>query len=544
MHRRRFLQFTAASGLGLLGGRAALAKPAVARDEGAAISAGSAAARDALPLRPLFIPGDSGYFGVLDMADERLTLHARSSTFEFLDGKPSSVLVYEGEYGGKTFQNPILRIRTGGRFKARLQNDMDEPSIIHWHGLHVPGDMDGQPRSTVGPGGTFDYAFTVPNRSAMYFYHTHAHHHTAQQSYFGQSSVFMVEDDDEIAVRKALQLEPGVTELPLIIQDKQFNADGELIYHDNTMQTHMGQLSDYILVNFTPRAKLDIGNRVYRFRILNGSNSRIYKLAFVQQGKLLPYQIIGTDNGLLESAFTTQQHFIGPAERLDIVFDASALRRGDVVLLKSLAFDPLEGGSMHRMGGKFGGMRGLGQMGGASLDLGAEFEIMQLAVTREVPASTAALPQKLSTIKRIATQGVPVRKVSLKMTRMLWLINGESFDDNRFPLKSRRNTIEVWDLEHLDVSMPHPMHLHGFSFQVVSRNNSPPQVRELAQDESGRAIGDFGYKDTVIVWPGETVRIAMDFSHPYPGQQQYLFHCHNLEHEDQGMMVNHLITEA
>ena len=246
----------------------------------------------------------------------------------------------------------------------------------------------------------------------------------------------------------------------------------------------------------------------------------------------------------MERAYTAKEQFLGPAERIDILFDASKLNTGDEVFLKSLAFDPLEGGSMDGMGEKFGGMTGVGQMGGATLDLGAEFEIMKLVVDRVVEPTPSEPPQKLSTVARFQTDGVTPRKVALKMTRMLWLINGESFDEGRFPLKSRRDSVEVWDLEHLDVSMPHPMHLHGFSFQVVSRRNSPPQVQELAQDDSGRVITDLGFKDTVLVWPGETVQIAIDFTHPYPGEQQYLFHCHNLEHEDQGMMVNHLITEV
>ena len=537
MERRRFLQYTAVSGLGLLGGRYLYDNTAIAREPAPAV-AGTAG------YRPLLIPGDSGALGVLDISDARLTLHARTSTYPFIDGKPSPVLVYSGEYNGKEYVNPVLRIKKGGRFTARLQNDLDEPNIIHWHGFHIPGDMDGQPRSTIGPGERFDYTFTVPNRSGMYFYHTHAHHLTAKQAYFGQASVFMVEDEDEIALRNALQLEPGVTELVLVIQDKQFNQDGELIYNANTMQTHMGQLSDTILVNYTPQPQLDIANRLYRFRILNGSNSRIYKLAFVQGRKTLPYSIIGTDNGLLERAYTAKEQFLGPAERIDILFDASKLNTGDEVFLKSLAFDPLEGGSMDGMGEKFGGMTGVGQMGGATLDLGAEFEIMKLVVDRVVEPTPSEPPQKLSTVARFQTDGVTPRKVALKMTRMLWLINGESFDEGRFPLKSRRDSVEVWDLEHLDVSMPHPMHLHGFSFQVVSRRNSPPQVQELAQDDSGRVITDLGFKDTVLVWPGETVQIAIDFTHPYPGEQQYLFHCHNLEHEDQGMMVNHLITEV
>lgn len=541
MKRRRFLQYTAVSGLGLFGGRYLYDNQAIARGPAPA----AAVAGRTTGYRPLLIPGDSGTLGVLDISDARLTLRAHTSTYPFFDGKPSPVLVYSGEYNGKEYVNPILRIKTGGRFNARLQNDLvDEDNIIHWHGFHIPGDMDGQPRSAIGPGERFDYTFTVPNRSGMYFYHSHTHHLTGKQVYFGQSGVFMVEDENEIALRNALQLEPGVTELVLVIQDKQFNQEGELIFNKNTMQTHMGKLADTIVVNYTPQPQLEIANRLYRFRILNGSNSRIYKLAFVQGSKTLPYSVIGTDNGLLERAYTAQEQFLSPAERIDILFDASKLSSGDEVFLKSLAFDPLEGGAMDGMGEKFGGMTGLGQMGGATLDLGTEFEIMKLVVDREVEPTPSEPPQKLSTVVRIPTDGVTPRKVPLKMTRMLWTIAGESMDENRFPLKSPRGTVEVWDIEHLDPGMPHPMHMHGFSFQVISRRNSPPQVQELAQDDSGRVITDLGYKDTVLVWPRETVRIAIDFTHPYPGEQLYMFHCHNLEHEDQGMMVNHLITEA
>lgn len=170
---------------------------------------------------------------------------------------------------------------------------------------------------------------------------------------------------------------------------------------------------------------------------------------------------------------------------------------------------------------------------------------MKIAVTRESPARPSGMiPPKLSTIARIDTGGAVRRDVRLTVRRMLWLINGETFTPDRYPLQSRSNTIELWDIQNAEMSMPHPMHMHGFSFQVVQRSNSPSQVRALAQDENGRLITDLGWKDTILVWPGETVRIATDFTHPYKGDQIYLFHCHNLEHEDQGMMVNHLVTAA
>jgi blue copper oxidase len=536
MQRRKFLQYAAASGLGILGGGYLYQYATNTRQNNLLGSA--VAARNAARHTPLLIPGDSGPLGVLDMSDAPLTLNAHAATLPLIQGKPSPFLIYETQYGGKVYQNPIIRVKRGSQFKAILQNDLDAPTIIHWHGLHVPGVMDGQPRNTIAPGARYDYAFTVANRGGMYWYHTHAHHLTAKQAYFGLAGIFMVEDEDEVVLRNALQLEPGITELPLLIQDKQFNAAGALVYASNPMQQMMGQLGDTILVNLTPQPQLNISNRLYRFRILNGSNSRIYKLAFVQRSKTLPFAIIGTDAGLLDRPYPAQQVFLAPGERVDILFDASPLRAGDEIFMKSLAFEAMNTEMMGGMGGMMGGM------GGSSLALGAEFEIMKLVVASPGAATPSALPRKLSTVARIDTSGAPVRNINLSMGHMQWLINGQSYSLDSYPIQTHANTVELWDIQNAQRSMPHPMHLHGFSFQVVSRHNSPNQVRQLAQDASGRLITDLGWKDTILVWPGETVRIAIDFTNMFKGDQIYLFHCHNLEHEDQGMMLNYRVIAA
>ena len=109
-------------------------------------------------------------------------------------------------------------------------------------------------------------------------------------------------------------------------------------------------------------------------------------------------------------------------------------------------------------------------------------------------------------------------------------------DEIAFEVK--RGAVEIWSISNPAVGMPHPMHIHGFSFQVVERLNSPRQISANARFGSGRTVSDLGWKDTVLVWPGETVKIAVDFSQDFKGSQTYLLHCHNLEHEDAGMMVN------
>ena len=541
MNRREFLQYTAstltvAAGAGL---------PLVGcRDTNVAGAAFAPYAHD--PVRaenftnPLFIPGGEGPFGVLSVTDTPLTLKTHAATFPILGGRASPFLLYETRYAGKSYQNPILRIKRGSHFAATLENGLNEPTIIHWHGMHLPANMDGHPNDTIAPGKKYPYAFTINNRGGTYWYHTHAHHLTAEQAYGGLASFFIVEDDDELRLARALDLKLGETDLPLVIQDKRFNAAGELVYQPNRMEQMMGYLGDIVLVNLTPNAFLEIGPRFYRFRCLNGSNARVYKLAFVRGKEQLAYQVIGTDGGLLDRPYPAKEAFLAPGERLDVLFDASRLRQGDTVFLKSLAFDPMENeGAMGGMGGDMMGGMGndhMARMRGGRLADGLEFNLLKLVVAKTAQGPREA-PARLSTLAPLDTAGVRPRRVALSMGQMQWLINGRRFQPDAAAFEVRR-AVEVWDIENAKHSMMHPMHLHGFSFQVLGRSNSPAALRPLATASGGRTVADLGWKDTVLIWPGETVRIAVDFRQAFPGAQLFLFHCHNLEHEDADMMVN------
>lgn len=490
---------------------------------------------------PLFIPGGDGPFGVLSVTDTQLTLTAQAKTFPILDGRASPFLLYDTSYGGKSYQNPILRIKSGSRFTATLQNGLNEPTIIHWHGLHLSAKMDGHPNDSIAPGKNYPYAFPVTNRGGTYWYHTHADELTAEQAYGGLASFFIIEDDDELRLASALDLKLGETDLPLVIQDKRFNAAGELVYQPSMMEKMMGYIGDIVLVNLTPNPYLEIGPRIYRFRCLNGSNARVYKLAFMRGTEKMVYQVIGTDGGLLDRPYPATEVFLAPAERLDVLFDASQLRQGETVFLKSLAFDPMEQDGMGRMGGMGGqGNSQMGQMGGTTrLANGLEFNLMKLVVAKAAQGPRE-LPATLSAVAPLDTAGVNPRRITLSLNGMQWQINGQSYRRDAAAFEVKR-AIEVWDIENATNSMIHPMHLHGFSFQVLGRTNSPAALRPLATASGGRVVTDLGWKDTVMAWPGETVRIAIDFRQALPGEQLYLFHCHNLEHEDGNMMINYRI---
>jgi len=271
--------------------------------------------------------------------------------------------------------------------------------------------------------------------------------------------------------------------------------------------------------------------------LLNGSNARIYRLAFVKGKTTLDFTVIGTDGGLIERPETVSEAFLAPGERLDVLFDAGQAQPGEDIFLRSLAFDAMENE------GPAGGMGGMGMgrmmasMSSSRLPLGAEFNVLKLSVTAGERV-VAKLPATLSQVKPIPTTGAAQRKIELSMGQMRFLINGRTFRMDEIAFDVKRGAVEIWNISNPTLGMPHPMHIHGFSFQVLERIGSPPQIAATARFGQGRTVSDLGWKDTVLVWPGETVRVAIDFAHDYPGDQIYVFHCHNLEHEDGGMMIN------
>ena len=493
-------------------------------------------------VQKLFIPSDNGPLGVLDVAGP-LKIKAMVASLTLLPGRESPFLVYQTEQAGKAYLDPILRIETGANFSASLDNALPEPTIIHWHGLHIPTAMDGHPVNTIAPGGRYAYNFKVRNRGGTYWYHTHAHELTAKQAYNGLASFFLVDDDDQRNLAKTLDLRLGETDLPLVIQDKQFDAQGRLLYKPNAHESMMGWLGDIVLTNLTPNAVHNVTQRTYRLRLLNGSNARIYRLAFVHGKTPLEFTVIGTDGGFIDKPETVRESFFAPGERLDLLLDAGQVQPGQDIFLKSLAFDPMENeGPMGGMGmGNMSTKDSMGQMmssmGSSRLPLGMEFNILKLAVVTG-DRVVAKLPTVLSQVKPIRTEGAVQRKIELSMEHMRFLINARSFKMQEIAFDVKRSAIEVWSISNPAMGMPHPMHIHGFSFQVVERINSPQQVSAMARFGKGRVVSDLGWKDTVLVWPGETVHIAIDFTHDFPGDQTYLLHCHNLEHEDAGMMVN------
>jgi suppressor of ftsI/bilirubin oxidase len=505
---------------------------------------------------PLRLPGEEGVMGVLDASDVPTRITAKKESVEVVPGKSTELWAYHAERDGKTYVNPTIRVRTGTEFSAEFANDLDEETTVHWHGLHVDWRMDGHPFQPVATGATYRYAFSVRDRGGIYWYHPHPHGGTARQTYAGLAGFFLVEDNDQRRLDEALNLRLGETDIPLLIQDKVLDESGNFLYEPDQMALAMGYEGDVVLVNLTPTPYLEVSPRIYRFRLLNGSNARTYRVAFsrVGEGELLPYQLIGTDGGLLDRPRAVREVLLSPGERIDILLDLKRFEVGEELVMRSLPFDPMHREHEMEMGGDMDHMEHMGhmdhmdmghhhmhhQMGPARLPDGSEFHLLRL-VMKEKTDYSRSVPETLSEIPQPDVDEADTRPITISMTTddggMRWLINGKTHTMDEFPIVVQRGAKEVWEIHNDEKSMPHPAHLHGFQFQILERSGTPDQVAHLVVDEKGRLVTDLGFKDTVLLWPGQTVKCTMDFSHGFEGEQIYMFHCHILEHET-AMMLN------
>lgn len=456
-----------------------------------------------------------------------------------LSGAPAAVQVIPDSYLG-----PTLRFETGQKVRVHFVNDLPEPSIVHWHGLDVPTQADGHPRLAVGPGQRYVYEFTVVNRAGTYWYHPHPHMRTAYQAYHGLAGLIVVHDPDEAA----LHLPSGADELVCVIQDRQFDAGNQLVYASGMMMENMnGFLGDQVLVNGRPAAALSLATRHYRLRLMNGSNSRVYKLAWDPS---TPVTVIGTDGGLLERPVTRPYVTLAPGERLDTLLDLSAAAVGTRLTLRSLPFPASLFTMQMGMGGGMGrGGRGRGGGRGADrppVPQGAPLEVLAISVDRR-ERSAFALPAALSHYEAAwqPPPDVPTRSINIDFMRMQFFLGARTFemDDVAAEESVRAGSTHIWAYDNsgpgmmMNMRLGHPMHMHGRQFRVLRRTVEPGRRADWQALKDG--FVDDGWKDTTLVLPGERVECLVKFS-DYRGL--FLYHCHNLEHEDMGMMRNYRIV--
>ena len=413
---------------------------------------------------------------------------------------------------------PTFRLRTGQKLRVVLSNDLDPETIVHWHGLHVPAAADGHPSAVIARGRQYVYELEVRGPAGTYWYHAHPDGHTGEQVYRGLAGLFVVEDPHEAVAG----LPAGEFDVPLVVQDRRFDPHNQLVYIETPMERMTGFLGDRVVVNGQADFRMRVAARPYRLRLLNASNSRIYRLAWADG---TPLTVIGTDGGLLEAPALKPYVLLGPAERVEIWADFGARPVGSEVALVSLPFDAVPAAVM----------RGLPQ--------GAPLTILRATVDRASPDRTP-LPATLRPVTRYrladAVNADRPRRIAATM-HMGFGLNGRSFRMNDVDPDEhvKMGTLEAWEFDNtgsgggmggmggmgmMAMAMPHPFHIHTGQFQVLRRSGV-----------THAGYVDGGWKDTVLVMPGEKATVLMRFA-DYPGT--FLYHCHNLEHEDAGMMRN------
>jgi FtsP/CotA-like multicopper oxidase with cupredoxin domain len=436
-------------------------------------------------------------------------------------GPASALTSLPGSYLG-----PVIRLRRGQRVRIRFRNQLPEPSIVHWHGLDVPAQADGHPRLAVDAGREYVYDFDVINRAGTYWYHPHPHMRTGAQVYQGLAGLLLVSDPEE----DALGLPSGNGELLCVLQDRRFDAGNQLVYAAGgmgmmaMMQTMNGWLGDRALVNGRLEPTMDVGRRTYRVRILNGSNARIYRLGWSDG---TPLTVIGGDGGLLEQPRAMKTITLATGQRVDLLLDLSDRAAGSTLQLNSLSYPSEAAGRVGMMGDTSG------------LPQGAAISLMTLRVSGaagprvRLPARLSAPPDRWT-----VNVGEPVRRVPLSFRQMNWFLAGRTFEMENIAADERvaAGSTHVWEFVNeanpMGMMMAHPIHMHGRQFRVLSRSGA--EANPLNE-----GFNDSAPTDTVLVLPGQTVRVQATFSR-FPGL--YLYHCHILEHEDMGMMRNFRIV--
>ena len=453
-----------------------------------------------------------------------------------VDGLQTATWGYNGAVLG-----PTLRVPRGKAVQIDLNNALDQSTTLHWHGAHVPGEMDGGPQSLIAPGGQRRVHFTLQQPAGSLWYHPHPDTRTGPHVYAGLGGLFLV--DDPADQHLGLPQQYGVDDIPLILQDRRLAADGRLLYMTRMMD-RMGMKGDRFLVNGREQPYWNAPAQWVRLRLLNAANARVFNLAFAD-GRV--FHVVATDAGLLPRPVPVHSLLLAPSERAEILVDLRGDQGKRLVLrsdsgavvpdLSSMPMDAdsfdhqgfdllefrvgppagtparlptrmvdlpvlradapvrrftLQGMSGNMMGGAMGGMEGMGSMRSGSQAMDAS----------EVGPGGMSL-------------GVGGKK--------LFSINHHHMDMARIDQRLRLGSTEIWEVANQG-HMAHPFHYHSTSFQILSRNGSPPPAHEA------------GWKDTVLVRRGETVRLIAHFNQPAGDAHPFMFHCHILEHEDNGMM--------
>ncbi|WP_203247689.1 multicopper oxidase family protein [Sporosarcina beigongshangi] len=410
-------------------------------------------------------------------------VRAQKGKTEIFDGIETTTYGYNGAFLG-----PMLRLEKGETVKIKTINELDEDTTFHWHGLEVPADADGGPHDVIKPGEEKIIEFKVVQEAATLWFHPHPKGKTAEQVYNGLAGLLYIEDDNSTSL--GLPTDYGKNDIPLIFQDKIFDDKKQLNF--SSAKNEDGTIGDTLLINGTLNPKLTVNKEKIRLRLLNGSNARNFTFKLNTGNFFIQ---IATDGGYLNEPVNLKEVTLTPSERAEIVIDFSQLNtENDLALIN-------EDGSVL-----------------------LPFEVS------EQSGAISRIPGEMNDFSLTEKEkGLPVtKKIELFGMMDMVAINGKKFDPERIDFTQQQGVTEVWEIYNkpdMMGGMIHPFHIHGTQFKIISRDGEEPPENER------------GWKDTISIKPDERVKIAIQFKH----KGVYMFHCHILEHEDNGMMGQILV---
>lgn len=424
------------------------------------------------------------------------------------------------------FLGPTLIVNKGDSITLHVTNNLNVETTMHWHGMHVPARFDGGPHQSILPGTTWSPSFKILNRAGTCWYHPHGAGRTEQHVSKGLAGMFIIRDSAEGAL--VLPRTYGVDDIPVIVQTKAFD-----ILNQIAIATDMDTA---LFVNGAMDPYFNAPAQVLRFRLLNGSSMRTFNFGF-SNGQSF-YQI-ATDGGLKDSSLELTRLVLSPGERAEILIDFSGMT-GQTIYLRSFSSELPAG--IYGSGTVGMGADTIEEYSSNFLN-GADFDLLRLDITTPTGSSVTTIPVSLVPFTPFSPDSANnYRTIVLDTIRLLPIdppnraagpfgMNNRVFNMDSINEVIHLNTTEIWTLKN-NTLIAHPIHLHDIQFNVIEKSGTVPSATER------------GWKDVVLVPPGDSVKIITRFETFADDSVPYMFHCHLLHHEDDGMMGSFVVIDT
>lgn len=421
---------------------------------------------------------------------------------------------------------PTIIVNKNDSITLNVINNLNVKTTMHWHGLHVAAMNDGGPHQLINPASTWSPSFKVRNQAGTFWYHPHGANQTEQQVGKGLAGLLIVKDNDEAALN--LPRTYGIDDIPLIVQSKAFDVLNQIAFATDMDTT--------LFVNGTLNPFLNTPAQVVRFRLLNASSLRSFNVGFSNSQTF--YQI-ATDGGIMDSSIALTRLLLSPGERAEILVNFSGMQ-SQTVFLKSYASELSEG--IYGADSVGAGADTIPEYEDNFLN-GTDFKLLQLNIVAQTTSPVTSVISSLIPYAPYATTSATnYRTIVMDTIRLLpidapnraegpFAMNYETFDMDSINETVYLNTTEIWSLVNKTL-IAHPFHIHDVQFNVIEKGGMPTQPSER------------GWKDVVLVMPGDSVKFITKFTDFADQMTPYMYHCHLLHHEDDGMMGSFVVLDT